>query len=116
MKTMKINNWQNFLVSIGVVGIFLLSSTPLLAAQPQDKGMQDDGVGIGKAEQTQNKNTTLGNTEGGTDPSGPRDRDPEEIKALSDRAKNEEENNTSQGGNNQSQKTPNAYSGADKKQ
>jgi len=116
MKTTKINEWQKFLLSVSILGIFLLSSTPLLAAQPKDKAMQDDGVGIGKAEQIQNENTTLGNTEGGTDPSGPRDRDPGEIKTLSDRANNEDASNTSQGANSQNEKIPNAYSGADKKQ
>lgn len=106
------HSWQNLLASIGIIGIFLLSSTALLAAQPQDKAMQDDGVGIGKAEQSQ-QNTTLGNTEGGTDPSGPRDRDPGEIKTLSDRAQDDGAANASQ--NNEKQ-IPNAYSSGAKKE
>ncbi|MBL8497446.1 hypothetical protein ABF87_12040 [Nitrosomonas sp. JL21] len=116
MNTTKTNSWQNLMISIGILGIFLLSSTPILAAQPQGKEMKDEGVGIGKADQAQGENKTLGNTEGGTDPSGPRDRDPGEIKTLSDRAQNDEATNASSPGN--SDKTekqiPNAYSGAKK--
>ena len=105
---MKTTNWRNLLVSVGILGIFLLSSTPLLATPPQDKAMKDDGVGIGKTEQLPSENPTLGNTEGGTDPSGPRDRDPGEIKTLADRAKDEEAGKTSQGSGN-NEKIPNAY-------
>ncbi len=115
MNTTKKNSWQNLLTSLGIVGIFLLSSTPLLAAQPHDKSMQDDGVGIGKADQTSGE-SRHGNEEGGTDPSGPRDRDPGEIKTLADRANNEEAGNTSQSATTPNEKIPNAYSGADKKQ
>lgn len=98
MKTMKTANWQNFIVSIGILGIFTLSSTPLLAGQPQNKAMQDDGVGIGKTEQPSNDHSRHVSKESGTDPSGPRDRDPSEIEALSGRAKNDEAGNTSQHG------------------
>lgn len=109
MKNTNTTNWQNLLASIGIMGIFLFSSTALVAAQPQDKAMQDDGVGIGKAEKSQMENPTLGNTEGGTDPSGPRDRDPGEIKTLADRANDEDTGNTSQRSGENEKQIPNAY-------
>lgn len=119
MKTTQIqtNYWQNLVASFAVMAMFLLSSTSLLAADHQDKkAMRDDGVAIGQAEQTKGENTNLGNTEGGTDPSGPRDRDPGEIKTLSDRANDGDTTKDSQNRSQGNEKIPNAYSGADKKQ
>lgn len=98
MNTAKTVNWRNFIISIGILGIFSLSSTPLLATQPQNKASQDDGVGIGKAEQPSNDYSHHVNEKRGTDPSGPRDRDPNEIETSSGRVKNDTTGNTSQHG------------------
>ena len=84
MRTMKINYLRDILSSAGIIGIFLLASTHVLATPPQDKAMKDDGVGIGMADQINNENSGQGNTNRGEiDPAGTRDRDPAEIESSS---------------------------------
>ncbi len=85
MKTLKINFLRNILNSAGIIGILLLVSAHVFATSPQDKAMQDDGVGIGQADQIKNENSGQGNTNRGEmDPAGPRDRDPTEIESSSE--------------------------------